>query len=394
MPLKLVRRPGSDRWYLRGTVRGVPVFESAGTADKALAEAARAKREADLFEEAIYGKRAVVSFRRCALSYLDFEPRDARTEALTLRLIDHFGNLRLAAIDQDAVDQAVTAIAGQDAAPATKIRAVYTPLTAILNHGAARKWCDHPKFGRPSVPQAVTRFLTPAQALALIAGAADHLKPLLMFLVCTGARLSEALDLDWADVDLPAARVRFRESKNGEDRIAALPPAAIADLANLAHRDGRVFLRDDGEPYVDRERLVGGQIRTGWATACKRAGLPGVIAERNRPRIRRGLRPNRREGDIYREPIFRPELTPHDLRHTWASWFYALTKDPLLLKHEGGWRSSEMVERYTHLLPSALIPEIAGVWGASHPRIGVLPANGTGTDCTDSAQPHPAKMLS
>jgi integrase len=32
----------------------------------------------------------------------------------------------------------------------------------------------------------------------------------------------------------------------------------------------------------------------------------------------------------------RPELTPHDLRHTWASWHYALNRDLLLLKVEGG----------------------------------------------------------
>ncbi len=32
-----------------------------------------------------------------------------------------------------------------------------------------------------------------------------------------------------------------------------------------------------------------------------------------------------------------PELTPHDLRHTWASWHYALNRDLLLLKVEGGW---------------------------------------------------------
>jgi integrase len=32
-----------------------------------------------------------------------------------------------------------------------------------------------------------------------------------------------------------------------------------------------------------------------------------------------------------------PELTPHDLRHTWASWHYALNRDLLLLKVEGAW---------------------------------------------------------
>jgi hypothetical protein len=39
-----------------------------------------------------------------------------------------------------------------------------------------------------------------------------------------------------------------------------------------------------------------------------------------------------------------PELTPHDLRHTWASWHYALNRDLLALKIEGGWSSVALVE--------------------------------------------------
>jgi integrase len=45
-----------------------------------------------------------------------------------------------------------------------------------------------------------------------------------------------------------------------------------------------------------------------------------------------------------------PKLTPHDLRHSWASWHYALHRDLLALKTEGGWSSVALVERYAHLL--------------------------------------------
>ena len=47
-----------------------------------------------------------------------------------------------------------------------------------------------------------------------------------------------------------------------------------------------------------------------------------------------------------------PEYTAHDLRHSWASWHYALHKDLLRLKTEGGWSSVLLVERYAHLLPA------------------------------------------
>jgi hypothetical protein len=39
MSLRLVKRAGSDHWYLRGTVRKQSVFESTGTDDKQAAEA-------------------------------------------------------------------------------------------------------------------------------------------------------------------------------------------------------------------------------------------------------------------------------------------------------------------------------------------------------------------
>ena len=47
-----------------------------------------------------------------------------------------------------------------------------------------------------------------------------------------------------------------------------------------------------------------------------------------------------------------PQLTPHDLRHTWASWHYAVYRDLLKLNVDGGWSSVLLVERYAHLLPA------------------------------------------
>jgi len=346
MSLVLVRRKGRPFWYARGTVRGQGIFESTGTEDRTLAEAYRAKRETELYEAAIFGARATVSFQRAAIAYLDFTPRSRATKSYVLRLIDHFGDTKLARIDQSAAETAVTKVVGDTAAPATKIRAVYTPLTAILTFAHGRGWCDIPRFHKPTPPDGKTRWLKPAEAMRLINSAAPHLRPLLHFLLCTGARLSEALDLEWNDVDLTASTVIFRGTKGRagqrRDRIASLPVAAMTTLANMPGREGRVFRTDAGQPYADRQRLEGGQIATAFATACRRAQLTN--------------------------------LTPHDLRHTWATWFYALSKDLLLLKDEGAWRTLRMVERYSHLMPGHLTSEITTVWGSKHPRLGFLGA--------------------
>ncbi len=51
-------------------------------------------------------------------------------------------------------------------------------------------------------------------------------------------------------------------------------------------------------------------------------------------------------------------MTPHSLRHTWASWHYAEHRDMLRLRFDGGWSSVTLVERYAHLAPVTMAAEI------------------------------------
>jgi integrase len=195
------------------------------------------------------------------------------------------------------------------------------PMRAVLRYAHQLGWCDAPHITAPRDRPGRTLFLLPDQAERLIAAAAIHLRPMETFLLGIGARMSEAIELEWRDVDLVGARAIFWRTKGGKRRNAQLPPRVVAALANLPHREGPVFLGPRGRPYADRERRYGGHIKTGFANALRRAGLD-------------------------------PEFTPYDLRHTWASWHYALHKDLLRLKAEGGWSSVALVERYAHLMPA------------------------------------------
>ena len=48
-----------------------------------------------------------------------------------------------------------------------------------------------------------------------------------------------------------------------------------------------------------------------------------------------------------------------------------------MLRHQKcGWATPAMVERYAHLAPPGIVPEIARIWGAWHPRLGTLPVAG------------------
>jgi integrase len=349
MSLKVVSRPGTATLYLRGTVRRQSVFESTGTSDPERAEGLRAKREAELWDRSVYGARAVVTFAHAVASYLDEEPRPAKTRYYLAKLLKHFGTIHLSRIDQEALDGAYRALQRPDASNASKMRAVRTPLRAVLEHAAIRRWCERPAFKTLKSPKSTTPFLLPHQATALVHAASPHLRPLLVFQIGTGCRMSEALALDWAHVDLLGARAVVWQKQDTE-RLVDLPPVVVAALSALPHRDGAVFRRPWPEKkkrqpgwqgYALQDREGGGQIGTAWATACGRAGLPGEMKEW----VPKGkTKPLRR---------FVPAITPHVMRHTWASWDNCIHKDLKGTQERGGWETITMVSRYAKRMPEA-----------------------------------------
>lgn len=371
MPLKVHRRRDTGALEITGTVRpagaktGIRVRRRAGSDEIRLAQEEAIALESEILRTAWHGERpADRQFSEAVVSYLKHNSTASEgTKALIERLLLHFRDNPLSTIDQAAVDKARDTILQPDPAPSTVLRNLITPLRAILNHAARRGWCAVPMFDVPDQPAGRTAFLFPAQTTALIAAAAAHLQPLLTFLVCTGCRLSEALNLNWEDVDLRGARAILweGETKGGGRRVVALTPAAVATMAGLRQRANAVF-RPQRRGKIDRTLPLGyrssdtgggGQIRTAWATACRHAALPGEL-----------VRVNRVDRDNDRSE-FRPKYTPHVLRHTWATWHYAIHKDLLLLKQDGGWSSVDQVERYAHLMPVGYEDDIRRVWGVS-----------------------------
>lgn len=331
MPLALHRKRNSPNWYIRGTVAGVTVDESTRLADRTAAEAIKARREWELTQEAVFGRRAVSTFLEAAVGYLE---QGGETRFLG-RVINHFGATPLSKINQAAIEQAAHALY-PTASPGTLNRQLYTPISCVLRYAAKRGLCEYRVIERPRQPKGRVRWITPAEAHRLVKSCAPHLKPLVTFLLYTGARMSEALYLDWRDVDLARAHVTFPETKNGDPRGVPIHPAAVTALANLPHREGPVFRRPDSRPYATPRGQGGGQIKKAFAAACRRAGLDN--------------------------------FTPHDCRHTWATWHYAANRDLAGLMKLAGWRSERMALRYAHLNVENLAASIAALPSMEQPQ--------------------------
>jgi integrase len=337
--LRVIIRADTGALTIVGTVAGQRIRQRADGSSLRLAQEEARLLEAELLKTEWHGeRRGSRSFGDAAESYLNAEPRSPNHHARIARLLQAIGDPLLNKVNQQTAIELKQKMLRPGASPRAYADAIVMPLRAILHHAQKLGWCDMPYFAMPKATAGRTLYLLPGQVDRLIEAAAPHLKPLLTFLVGTGARMAEALELDWRDVDLQGARAIFWKTKTGKRRDAQLPPRVVATLANLPDREGKVFRWQDRagrwRDYADRERRCGGQIKTAWAGALKRAGLSDAF-------------------------------NPHDLRHTWASWQYAMHRDPLRLQRDGGWSSVALVERYTHLLPVGHEAAIAAGWHAS-----------------------------
>lgn len=339
MPLYLSRKKGSPNWYVRGTVGGITVEESTRIAGKKAAEAYLARRQWELEQQAVFGHTASKTFLDAAVSYMEAGGEIRFVD----RLIDHFKAAPLKDIDQTAIDTAASTLyPGRQ--PSTINRQVHGPMAAILRHASENGWVNLKQVRRPRVRKTSFRWLTPDEAETLLAACAPHMRSLVLFLLYTGARTSEALLLEWRNVNLGREQVQFVDTKSatgGKSRGVPLHPRLLDEMRRVMDRTrdlahNRVFLTQKGLPYkLDRDDRQGNPIKVAFNAAVRRAGIE--------------------------------RCTPHDMRHTWATWHYAANRDIKTLMQLGGWDDEASVHRYTHVNVSHLAPSIANLPSGKYP---------------------------
>jgi integrase len=309
MPYTLVapKAGRSPFWRVRGTEYGIALDRSTRVADKASASKLlrQWRDEAKRQHLAPADETRGLTFAGATLAYIRADGEKRFLEPLLI----HFSETPLAKIDQAAIDAAAVAIY-PNATPATRNRQVYSPVSAIMRHAGVLRPLRRPKGAHDGRR---LEWLRPEEAFGLLEAATaihERFGALLKFLLYSGVRLSEALRLEWKDVDLERAVALIRETKNGSPLTVHLPPEITAALASLTRDKARVFcLTKSGRLY----HLL--------AESEKRAGL-------NLP----------------------PRTAFHVLRHTHATWrrLYA-GADTSALVETGLWRSRTAASRYEHI---------------------------------------------
>lgn len=307
MPLRIEKRK-SGIYRIRGEHHGVHVDESARTRRESDANAVKERKEREIFDQVVLGKAPPYSFAQAAIDYV----QGGGERQFLKPLILEFGTRDVSKLRQSDVN-ALAAKLYPDAKNSTRNRRVYTPFIAVMKFAADDGRCDDRRWRRPEQPQGRTDWRMPDEMDRILEKLAPKARALATFYLGTFCRATEAVELDWRDVSPAAQRATFWETKGGYARHVDLIDRVRETLPQRpSDGQGRVFLTDrDGTEWHSYDA-----VNLALKRACKAAGA-------------------------------RP-LSCHTLRHTGATWRYALTRDLTELMKVGGWKSPSMVFRYVH----------------------------------------------
>ena len=250
------------------------------------------------------------------------------------------GDVSLARVRRVHVQDWLVASHAAGLAPASLARRL-SALRSFFDAAVRTGWCtDNPAAGIPAPRQSkrLPRNLPPEQTALLLqstdAGTECRDLALLAVMYGGGLRVSEVVGLNLPDVDIKAAEMRVH-GKGGKERIATIPAGACKLLSD--YLDQRKMHADSDQQAVFLNRLGGRlSVRSVQRMLKKRALATGA--------------------DV--------SVTPHRLRHSFATHLLAGGVDLRVIQELLGHASLSTTERYTHLDTGAL----TGIYDKTHPR--------------------------
>jgi integrase len=353
-------RKGSPHFWVEFEFKGQRVRRSSGTPSRRKAEEYERLLRREMHEQVVLGnspaptttiREAVERYITTHLKMKKRRAKSAKADVFLLNsLIDRLGgdDVLLSSLTVQVIAGVKDKMIADGLRPAS-VNKYLAALKAILRK-ASREWgilLSVPTITLITLDNNRMRWLTADEEKSLLAACekTPHLRDLVIFLLDTGARLSEGTGLRWQDVDLdrsPRPVVRFMQTKSGKPRSVPLTQRTTELLRRL------YLIRPANEPHVFLQRFPGYSWRGtkpkakpfynphgSWKAAVKRAGLADVVL--------------------------------HDLRHTFASRLVQKGVPLLAVSKLLGHASLTMTMRYAHLAPDDLDTAVAALDAPAKP---------------------------
>ncbi len=326
---KRKRKDGSHVWYVTGYVNGKHFMQSTGTGDKKLALEVQRKIEEDnvrikqglkpqehlcptklsefmaLYLEDRKQRNMspnTIQTDRMALQHLLSFVGDELLTSITARLVKEFRDFRAKASKPASVNMALRHLKSAFSWALEGSPKIYLSVNPFRQKGLFL--CDD--------GEKIPRCLTPSEKAAFFGIVKDpgH-RQLFQFLLLTGCRRNEALDLIWQDIDLEHHQVIFRKTKSKRSRIVPIGLELLQVVMALDRAKSKPF------PY----------------NACHVSHLFKRYA---------------------REAELKEEVHLHCLRHTAASDLVRAGVHSMQIQKLLGHSSIRVTEAYVHVLPEDL----------------------------------------
>ena len=337
LPYKLIVRGQIYHLKISTVINGqrILVRESTHTADRKEAEQYATKRFAQVVEDAQYRTNAKLKELTIDQAFglyweeigQDHANADDTDNKLS-NLLKYFNpRLRLSNLTVDDIARFVKAKRAEGRKVAT-INRYLAMLSAILNLCKKRKVnvpdINVREFMKPEPFENIKYFDDWSVIEKILANAADHIKPIILFSIYSGMRISAVLNLKWSDIHGETFNISVKDKRFKGGRIVTkqIYPPMREVLDSLPKVNEYVFT-------YKGERIL--SVKKAWKRALERAGLPHVSL--------------------------------HTLRHTHATWFYQKTHDIKAVQKSLNHTSSKTTEKYAHLMDAVVYDEYMSVFG-------------------------------
>ena len=186
-----------------------------------------------------------------------------------------------------------------------------------------RSPADQLVFRKP--PKQTPKALTDAEYEAVYQRLPEYAQVIVQILVETGLRRSQLFRLEWRDVDTVNRQLTIRDPKDKEDMLLPIPPSTAKLLDQL--RSGTTWKRPFGRNYRSFS----------WPDDTNPTNnvIPFID-------IKNSLKKAAQDAQLGEGRT----VTPHMMRHTWATRLRRAGVPLDRIQKLGGWDSYEMVLRY------------------------------------------------